>query len=140
MMIMNPKSKNYFNLPESNKYACAVWSYNVSLGLLSIKAVNRTRTDEVWWLTFLNVNYFEGPMMWFGADFEIGTADETLALCHKIGITRNNYHTDEMFLKNKVLFKVTFEVNNSDSNSVGEVRILAIKATASQEKSDALRY
>ncbi len=72
---------------------------------------------DTFYLLFTGVQYFEGPLSWNGAGFQLGTSDESLALLQKRPAIRKLPETDlQTMINTTKLFK--FE-------SQDHVRILA---------------
>lgn len=76
-MRKNSSILDIFQINNSNQYECAVWSYRKSHSLMLVRAVNH---DLSMYLTFENVRYFCGSLIWIGVDGYLGTRNEVESL------------------------------------------------------------
>ena len=76
-MRENSSTIDIFQIKNSNQYDCAVWSYRKSHSLMLVRAVN---DDLSIYLTFENVRYYCGPLIWSGVDGYLGTQNEVESL------------------------------------------------------------
>lgn len=93
-------SDNYFDLPEPKSLYCTVWSYTVSLGLLSIK-VSSENLLSTWWLTFISVQYLELPTAWQSANFQLHHVDKnhSLFIVEELSISSSNCERAKIIAK-----------------------------------------
>jgi hypothetical protein len=74
---------NFFNLSYPDQFACQVVGYTASLSQLVIKAT-RSHQQETYFLTFMDVAYFEGPLTWNGARFLVADNSECMEILQQI--------------------------------------------------------
>jgi len=97
---MSRSSKNIFNIENPEAYFCTVWSYLASHSMLLIRVDKGELDQEIFYLYFELVQYFEGPLKWKGANFCIGASDECIRLLHRKGFEGlpQNYLLDQFSL------------------------------------------
>lgn len=111
--MMDCLTQNIFDLQAPHEYRCQVLHYRNQHSFLLVRAVNDANRDELYFY-FLEVEYFEGPMRWQGANFYRTTDDEQIKLLENINVDV------ELFLETSNLFVV-------ESNGF-KVKILATSA------------
>jgi hypothetical protein len=76
---MSNTGENVFALEEAENYNCIVWRYQIahSTLLLRLDLPNKFRDKATtYYLAFSGVYYFEGPIRWQSAAFQLGNKDE----------------------------------------------------------------
>jgi len=113
------------NIADSHAYTCKIWSYLVShLQLLIRSWKDDFLTGDTLYLLFTGVLYFDGPTIWQGADFRLGTPDECFKLLQEKRSFEDN--PEHRGVAEKIhLFKA--------ETSRGVIRILAKNVSKSQE-------
>jgi hypothetical protein len=111
-----------FSIPNAAKYVCIVWHYQVAHSTMIVR-IQDPQTEEIYWVSFLAVQYYDGPMRWQGANFSVEESIETLTLLRE----KTGFHLDmsDEDLENE--FQL-FTVNCKDY----QVRVLAKKAYISK--------
>jgi hypothetical protein len=67
-------------------YRCHVHRYFSGLSRLYIRVFKGQQTIPAFYLLFSDVGYYEGPISWQGADFDIAPEDDCIALMLKVGM------------------------------------------------------
>ena len=70
---------NIFNFEEPNNLDCWVDSYptdSKSSYFVGVKPIGSYNLEEIQWIRFIGVRYFEGAMSWGGANVSIGSDNE----------------------------------------------------------------
>ena len=64
-------AENVLDLENPENYSCRIWSYSPGHSMLFVhlKENDGTKTSPHLYLVFDNVQFFEGPMWWQGANF-----------------------------------------------------------------------
>lgn len=86
------KNERMLTLPISNAevYSCTVLSYRIGHGKLKIQIDKGQawRGRSTFYLIFMNVLYYEGPLTWRSADFRIGSESELEEVTEKLHFSR----------------------------------------------------
>jgi len=92
-------AKNIFNIEDVDNYLCYIQMYYKQHSTL-IVIVNHIseKKKRKYILSFLAMEYFEGPMSWKGADFRIATSDECRNFLQKRNIPNADVHSETMKL------------------------------------------
>lgn len=77
---------NIFGLKAASLYRCQVYRYFNGLSRLYLAVMKPQQTVPAFFLLFPDVAYFEGPMNWQGADFQIASAPDCIDLMLATGI------------------------------------------------------
>jgi hypothetical protein len=80
------KRLDTFKFPSPDQWYCHVSHYEVGHSELHIKAQEMV-SGEILTIVFIATIYFEGPLMWRGADFLLEPQEECEALMQKVGET-----------------------------------------------------
>lgn len=120
---------NYFNLPDPENWGCQVWGYLKSHSVLIIQLQADSETSC--FLEFAAVEYFEGSIVWQGANFSLAPPDECLRIIRRTG--RFNSISDDYLLSHLRLFTV-----NSDSES--PIKILAANGMVSDSYAKLFKF
>ncbi len=62
--------------------SCRVWRYMYSHSMLSINAF-QLNPEKTYYLLFTSVEFYEGPLFWEGADYQIGSSGHCLDILHR---------------------------------------------------------
>jgi hypothetical protein len=81
-----PGATNIFNITDPALYRCQVYHYHARLSRLYVRVFKGTSEIPVFYLLFTDVAFFDCPVNWQGADFQIGTQDECIALLLEAGL------------------------------------------------------
>jgi hypothetical protein len=114
-------SGNYFKLSDPDRLSCYVHSLRTSLPVLIVH-VKQGRGKAELRLSFSTPIYFEGPMEWTSANFQIGATQELVELWKRFWKDKVD---QEVFLRNYRLFKVP---SQADTMNATKVRIIAVNA------------
>lgn len=84
---MKAPASNVFNIGDPETYSCRVWDYAVGHSVLTIEVI-RIRypglPDDLFFLEFDSVRYYEGPLTWQGAEFCTADLERYLNLLLKL--------------------------------------------------------
>jgi hypothetical protein len=84
---MNYVARNFFDIVEPQAYSCSVSSYQYSHSLLLVRADRfDSQFKDTLYLAFGDVRYFDGPLLWDGADFCVAAASECAELLRKFRV------------------------------------------------------
>ena len=125
--IMEAPASNVFNIKDPETYSCRVWHFSVGHSTLAIQ-VTRTQhsnsPDEVFFLEFDSVRYYEGPLTWHGANFGTTSLESYAKLLHRLQSLEPIEHT---------VPTETYEIDPSVSDRLFEVQLanLSVKIIAS---------
>jgi hypothetical protein len=108
---MDRPSDNFFKLSDPNRLSCYVHSFRTSLPILIVH-VRQGRGKAELRISFSTPIYFEGPMEWTSANFQIGATQELVELWNRFWKDKVD---QEVFLRNYRLFKVP---SHADSTQV----------------------
>jgi len=122
--------RNFFNIADPDYCAYRVWSYIHGHSMMLVRVI-RSEPDDFFFLAFDSVQYFQGPLHWMGARFQVGTTDECAELLQeaRVGLSDDLLEMPDGFL-NTLLQKFrlyTVELPNL------EVKILAGDAIKASE-------
>lgn len=114
--ILRPDMEDFVsNLEDADNCICKVTDFTNSLSELTIRI--KPRQGKIQYeMVFRAVEYFEGSLIWIGANFNVATFDETIKMLSAVAQNRNARAED--FGYERYLFNV------SNTQSV-LVRILA---------------
>lgn len=85
-------SKNAFNISNPARYRCQIFHYHRKLSRLYLSVYQGQREEPAFYLLFADVAYIEAPMSWLGAEFDIATRDECIALMLDLGLVGEAIH------------------------------------------------
>jgi hypothetical protein len=128
---MNLSEMNVFKFPNPQHLYCTVWMYRVHHPTLAIR-VHHAKVENFVWLFFTGVSYFEGPLNWKGAEFNIASRDEQLKLHQRLG--HNKGDQIESVLANQKLYVVDPTMDWLDDDSDLQIKILAYDCTISTKR------
>jgi hypothetical protein len=111
---------------EAEKWYCQVMDYNLGHSRL-LTSVTQADTDKKLSLVCLDTRYFEGPLFWHGADFQVAPMEECEALLRKI-----NRNMSEATLKMELQVQKLFIVNDLQTSM--RIRIMAGVAFVTDQK------
>lgn len=74
---MTFSNMRFSDIPNARRCTCQVWRYEISHSLLQIRVIEPASRKD-YWVSFEDVQYFEGPIIWTSAAFRVETADESL--------------------------------------------------------------
>lgn len=77
---------NLFNIATPELYRCQVYRYFNGLSRLYIALFKPYQNVPALYLLFSDVGYFEGPVNWQGANFDIAPAQDCIDLMLRCGI------------------------------------------------------
>ncbi len=80
---INTKSNELFPLEDPDNWVYRVQSYSSSLSQLQISVANHT-LNRKYIITFVGVEFFDGPIDWSGKGFLIGDKEECLQILRKM--------------------------------------------------------
>jgi hypothetical protein len=81
---MTSSAGDTLSIANPQLYSCKVWSYLASHSQMLLRIHEGDfLTGDTFYSLFTGVQYFEGPMRWKGASFQLGTSEESLALLQK---------------------------------------------------------
>lgn len=96
----DPKTANrVFDIKTPGMYRCNVFKYNSGLSKLYIRVFKSVNSAPSFYIFFCDVGYFEGPMNWTSADFQVRPADECLDLMQAVGLVEDFRLDDEEIKK-----------------------------------------
>ena len=78
---MNVTQSNYFNLEQPNEWGCRLWSYGAGHSEMDLIVSSQHGIHKI---AFVGVEYYEGPIDWKGANFELGSAEDTLNFLRRV--------------------------------------------------------
>jgi len=78
-----------FDIKTPKLYRCNVYRYHSGLSKLYIRVFKGVNETPSFYLFFSDVGYFEGPMNWSSADFQVAPADDCLDLMRDVGLVEN---------------------------------------------------
>lgn len=124
--------QDILDFPNFDTCHCRVIGYIRSHSFMEIKVdyIGVNTSEDVFYIAFEGVEYFEGPMIWQGGQFRIMSPIDCLNLLHKLG--RYEGIPDEYLLKRFQL------ITNPVINPLGSnlhVRILASNSIVSSSQS-----
>ncbi len=94
---MQTSNENIFNLPTPDDWMCSMvrytWSHSQLVFILQMADATHPLK-----LAFQSVEYFEGPMIWKGVNFRLGSTEEYLQLFHN---TQEYHNTSSDFALTK---------------------------------------
>ena len=85
-------SQNAFNITNPARYRCQVFHYHRKLSRLYLSVYQGAREQPAFYLLFSDVAYIEAPMSWLGAEFDIATRGECIALMVEVGLVGDAIH------------------------------------------------
>lgn len=107
---------NLFHFDEPNNYFCLVVNYFLDLPQLVIEVRKldspEFRPDS--YIIFTDIEYFEGPLKWIGANFSMGAQKELEKMMNKIKAWPDNstrthpmltFGDEDLFLKSHNLYE-----------------------------------
>lgn len=86
MVKTEPNASNIFNISNPDQYRCQVYHYHSRLSRLYVRVFKGPATIPVFYLLFTDVAYFECPVNWQGAAFDIAGQDDCIALMLETGL------------------------------------------------------
>jgi hypothetical protein len=108
-------------LVKPQKYHCQIWAYDPSLSRLYVRIHKGDfKTGQVLYLLFVSTHYFDGPLGWKSADFQLAPFADVVELLDRI----NPRRVDSPPLMDPTLGFNLYKV----TTRVGTVRILAASA------------
>ncbi len=81
-----PGAYNVFNITNPHIYRCGVHHYHSKLSRLYLRVFKGERKTPAFYLLFSDVGYIDAPANWQGANFQIASAEECLALMVETGL------------------------------------------------------
>lgn len=81
-----PVTDNIFDLKTPQLYRCHVHRYHSTLSRLYVRAFKGQSQDVAFYLLFSDVGYFEGPINWVGANFQMHPPEECFAMMIRSGM------------------------------------------------------
>src|SRR5215475_6243017 len=76
---MHASNENIFNVLNPDEWTCQLIDYMPSHSQLFFE-LDRHLPNQSLYLVFQTVEFFEGPLVWKGANFRLGESDECLQL------------------------------------------------------------
>lgn len=86
---------NWIKPPNVEMLICKVTQYFMSHSSMQIEVFN-PHDKTVFYINFLSVRYFDGPMGWQGADFNVQEQKECLEILERIGV--QYFEPDTLFV------------------------------------------
>ncbi|QPC82712.1 hypothetical protein G4Y79_24010 [Phototrophicus methaneseepsis] len=86
MTKTEPGARNIFNITEPERYRCQVYHYHSRLSRLYLRVFKEQNQQPSFYLLFSDVAYFDCPVTWQGAQFDIAEYDECLQLMLDSGL------------------------------------------------------
>ena len=77
---------NIFNITDSDQYRCQVHHYHSRVSRLYLRVFKGQQDTPVFYLLFSDVAYFDCPVNWQGANFQIAEADDCIQLMLDAGL------------------------------------------------------
>jgi hypothetical protein len=112
---------NILKLPHPELAYCRVEGYRKSHSFMEIKVNYKDdlERDTAVFLQLPGVEYFEGPMIWQGANFRLASSADCLKLLHQLGRYEG---VEDEYLSEKFQLITTLAVTPTQSNL--EIKIL----------------
>lgn len=104
---MNFTQSNFFNLEQPEEWVCRLWSYGAGHSEMEIIVRRQSVVQKI---GFVGVEYFDGPTDWKGANFELGSSEDTLMFLRRV--TSLTEFSDESLLETSKLFSVAVQDSN----------------------------
>ncbi len=76
-------------LPLEDRYLCEVVRYLNVHNSLAIRFRNSDNSGEIFYVEFVSVQYYSGPMVWNSVHFEVATPQECATLLRRIPDFKN---------------------------------------------------
>jgi len=86
MVKTQPGESNIFNISKPQLYRCQVHHYHSRLSRLYLRVFKGQSEVPAFFLLFSDVAYFDCPVNWQGADFQIAERDDCIQLLLETGL------------------------------------------------------
>lgn len=116
-------SRNIFGLDVPQNYYCDIKGYRHNHSMMLVRVGKDELDINPFFITFLEVLYFEGVFQWKGADFRIASANELKKLLRQLGYRNKSLL---VLLRHHKLFIVETETGL-------KIKILASEAEKSSD-------
>jgi len=113
--------QNYFGVRRPDMIECTIMDYKWGHKVMTVR-LKRENSPEIQYIKFSSVEFFAGPMMWKGADFEVLPDADCLEMLQLTG-TLNDFATEKHV---KTLGYKLYAVN------IGEVMIQIVASKANK--------
>ncbi len=70
------ENNNIFEISNADDYLCMIESYASLIPTLTIAVMEKSNMSNRFRLQFFPLEYFSGPTVWYGANFEIAPVEE----------------------------------------------------------------
>jgi hypothetical protein len=125
---MTTQSDNIFNLPDPDRWVCKIREYEWGHSQLRL-TLEDPEQHRTLYLSFVGVDYHEGPIVWQGANFRRTSDDECLEILRRTDA--NDRFSDRSLLGDFALF--TVDIVGAKSPVV-QVKIVAAPGGAITEE------
>lgn len=86
MVKTEPNAHNIFNITDPTQYRCQVHHFHSRVSRLYLRVFKGPQEVPVFYLLFTDVAYFDCPVNWQGARFDIAPGEECIQLMLDAGL------------------------------------------------------